>query len=147
MLILVLSLAMGALSGKASAEGHPSRPISVIVPFPPGGVAELTARPLLAVASEKRHPAFPNIPTLRELGYDVEYYMWCGFFAPKGTPPDILKTLREATRKAAASPEFKAAMEKMNTPIDYRDSEEFQKFWDQDAQRSIEAVRRIGKVQ
>ena len=101
----------------------------------------------LAVASEKRHPAFPNVPTLKELGYDVEYYMWCGFFAPKATPPDILKTLREATRKAAASPEFKAAMDKMNTPIDYRDADEFQKFWDKDAQRSIEAIRRIGRVE
>jgi len=101
----------------------------------------------LAVASEKRHPAFPNIPTLKELGYDVEYYMWCGFFAPKATPADFMKILREATRKAAASPEFKKAMDNMNTPIDYRDADEFQKFWDKDAQRSIEAVRRIGKVQ
>jgi tripartite-type tricarboxylate transporter receptor subunit TctC len=101
----------------------------------------------LAVASEKRHPAFPNVPTLKELGYDVEYYMWCGFFAPKATPPDILKILREATRKAVASPEFKAAMDKMNTPIDYRDADEFQKFWDKDAQRSIEAIRRIGRVE
>lgn len=101
----------------------------------------------LAVASEKRHPAFPNVPTLKELGYDVEYYMWCGFFAPKATPPDILKTLREATRNAAASPEFKAAMDKMNTPIDYRDTDEFQKFWDKDAQRSIEAIHRIGRVE
>ncbi len=101
----------------------------------------------LAVASEKRHPVFPNVPTLKELGYDVEYYMWCGFFAPKAPPPDILKTLREATRKAAAAPEFKAAMDKMNTPIDYRDADEFQKFWDKDAQRSIEAIRRIGRVE
>ncbi len=101
----------------------------------------------LAVASEKRHPAFPNVPTLKELGYEVEYYMWCGFFAPKATSPDILKTLREATRKAAASPEFKAAMDRMNTPIDYRDADEFQKFWDKDAQRSIEAVRRIGRME
>jgi len=101
----------------------------------------------LAVASEKRHPAFPNVPTLKELGYDVEYYMWCGVFAPKATPPDILKTLREATRKAAASPEFKAAMDRMNTPIDYRDADDFQKFWDKDAQRSIEAIRRIGRVE
>ena len=101
----------------------------------------------LAVASEKRHPAFPNVPTLKELGYDVEYYMWCGFFAPRATPPDILKILREATRQAAASPEFKAAMDKMNTPIDYRDADEFQKFWDKDAQRSIEAIRRIGRIE
>ena len=48
-LILALSLAIGGLSANASPEGYPSRPLSVIVPFPPGGVAELTARPLLAV--------------------------------------------------------------------------------------------------
>jgi tripartite-type tricarboxylate transporter receptor subunit TctC len=47
--IVLLSLAIGGISAKASPEGYPSRPISVIVPFPPGGVAELTARPLLAV--------------------------------------------------------------------------------------------------
>ncbi len=40
-----------------------------------------------------------------------------------------------------------SAMDKMNTPIDYRDADGVQKFWDQDAQRSIEAIRRIGKVQ
>jgi len=118
-----------------------SVPIIAFVQLKSGDVAPL------AVASEKRHPAFPNIPTLKELGYDVEYYMWCGFFAPKATPPDILKILREATRKAAASPEFKAAMDKMNTPIDYRDADEFQRFWDRDAQRSIEAIRRIGRVE
>ena len=48
-LILLLLVAMGGFSGKGSAETYPSRPVSVIVPFPPGGVAELTARPLLAV--------------------------------------------------------------------------------------------------
>lgn len=38
-------------------------------------------------------------------------------------------------------------MDKMNTPIDYRDADEFQKFWDKDAQRSIEAIHRIGRVE
>jgi hypothetical protein len=38
-------------------------------------------------------------------------------------------------------------MDQMNTPIDYRDADDFQNFWDQDAQRSIEAICRIGKVQ
>lgn len=101
----------------------------------------------LAVTSEKRLAAFPNVPTLKELGYDVEYYIWCGLFAPKATPADVVKTLRDATRKAAASAEFKQAMEKMNTPIDYRDADEFQKFWDKDAKRLAEVVRIIGKVQ
>lgn len=118
-----------------------SVPIIAIPQIKSGGV-----RPL-AVTSDKRLADFPNVPTLRELGYDVEYYIWCGLFAPKATPPDVLKTLREAIRKAAVSPEFKSAMEKMNTPIDYRDAEEFQKFWDKDAKRLAEVVKIIGKVQ
>jgi hypothetical protein len=58
-----------------------------------------------------------------------------------------MKTSRDATRRAATFPEFKAAMDKINTPVDYRDADDFQNFWDQAAQRSIEAIRRIGKVQ
>ena len=54
---------------------------------------------------------------------------------------------RGRTAKAAASPEFKAAMEKMDTPIKYLDAPEFQKFWDEDAERLMKAVRNIGKVQ
>jgi tripartite-type tricarboxylate transporter receptor subunit TctC len=87
------------------------------------------------------------VPTLKELGYDAEFYIWSGFFAPRATPPAAIKVLREATRQAANSPEFKAAMEKMETPIYYLDADEFQKFWDRDAKRLIEGVRKIGKVQ
>ncbi len=101
----------------------------------------------LAVTSVKRLAAYPDVPTLKELGFDVEYYIWCALFAPKAVPPDVLKTLREAAGKVAASPEFKTAMEKMNTPIDYRDADEFQKFWDKDAERLIQTIRHIGKVQ
>ena len=34
----------------------------------------------------KRAPAFPDVPTMKELGYDVEFSLWVGLFAPKGTP-------------------------------------------------------------
>jgi tripartite-type tricarboxylate transporter receptor subunit TctC len=101
----------------------------------------------LAVTSEKRLAAFPEVPTLKELGYDVEYYIWCGIFAPKAVPQDIIKILREAIRKVVVIPEFKTAMEKMSTPIDYRDADEFQKFWDKDAERLIKTIHHIGKVQ
>jgi tripartite-type tricarboxylate transporter receptor subunit TctC len=101
----------------------------------------------LAVTSTKRLSAFPDVPTLKELGYDVEYYIWCGLFAPQATPKETLKILREAVRQVVASPEFKNAMEKMNTPIDYRDADDFKKFWDADAERLIKTIRHIGKVQ
>jgi tripartite-type tricarboxylate transporter receptor subunit TctC len=103
---------------------------------------------VLAGWGDKRLPALPDVPTIKELGYkDVEFYIWSGFFAPVATPPAAIKVLREATAKAVQMPDFKAAMEKMETPIYYLDAPEFQKFWDQDAERLIKAVRNIGKVQ
>jgi tripartite-type tricarboxylate transporter receptor subunit TctC len=101
----------------------------------------------LAVSSEKRLSAYPDIPTLKELGYDVEYYIWCGLFAPQATLPETLKIVREGVKNVVGTPEFKNAMEKMNTPIDYRDADEFKKFWDADAERLIKVIRLIGKVQ
>ena len=103
---------------------------------------------ILASWGDKRLASLPDVPTMKELGYkDVEFLIWSGFFAPVATPPAAIKVLREASAKAAQAPEFKAAMEKMDTPIDYRDAPEFQKFWDDDAARLVKAVRNIGKVE
>ena len=101
----------------------------------------------LAVTSDKRLAAYPDVPTLKELGYDVEYYIWCGLFAPQATSKETIKILRDAVREVVATPEFKNAMEKMKTPIDYRDADDFKKFWDADAERLIKTIRHIGKVQ
>lgn len=103
---------------------------------------------VLACWGAKRLAAFPEIPTLMELGYkDVEFYIWSGLFAPAATPPGVIKILREAVREAVKSPEFKSAMEKMDTPISYLDADEFKVFWEKDAQRLARAVRNIGKVE
>jgi len=103
---------------------------------------------VLANWGDKRLPALPDVATMKELGYkDVEFYIWSGFFAPAATPAGLIKILREATAKAVQIPDFKAAMEKMETPIYYLDAPEFQKFWDSDAERLIKAVRNIGKAQ
>ena len=103
---------------------------------------------VLAGWGDKRLNSLPDVPTFKELGYkDVEFYIWSGFFAPAATPPAAIKVLREVTAKAVQSLDFKSAMEKMETPIYYLDAPEFQKFWDQDAERLIKAVRNIGKVQ
>ncbi|PKN66196.1 MAG: Tat pathway signal protein [Deltaproteobacteria bacterium HGW-Deltaproteobacteria-15] len=103
---------------------------------------------VLAGWGAKRIPALPDTPTLKELGYkDVEFYIWSGFFAPAATPPAVIKILREATAKAVKTPDFVSAMQKMETPINYMDAPEFQKFWDEDAARLAKAVKNIGKVQ
>jgi tripartite-type tricarboxylate transporter receptor subunit TctC len=101
----------------------------------------------LAVTSAARHPSYPDVPTLKELGYDVEYYLWVGIFAPKATPATAVKALREAVKQAVDDPAFKSAMEKIQVPIAYQDAEEFRAWWDADAVRLAEAVKRIGRVE
>ena len=59
-------------------------------------------RPLASFGGT-RSKVLPDVPTLKELGYDVEYYLWVGMFAPKGTPPAIVATLRAAIGKAVQS--------------------------------------------
>lgn len=101
----------------------------------------------LAVTGATRHPYFPDVPTVKELGYDVEYYLWIGLFAPRATPPAALRVLREAVRQAVDDPAFKSAMEKIQTPIAYKDADEFKTWWDTDAGRLAEVVKRIGKLE
>ncbi len=102
---------------------------------------------VLAGWGSKRIAAFPEVPTFKELGYDAEFYIWAGLFAPRETPAPVLKVLTDSTRKAMDGPVFKSAMEKMKTPVVYMAPDEFQKYWDKETQRLVAIVRHIGKVQ
>jgi tripartite-type tricarboxylate transporter receptor subunit TctC len=101
---------------------------------------------LLAHSGTGRLAAFPDIPALKELGYDVEYYAWAGLVAPKGIPSHVFKTLRDAVRQVVQEPDFKNAMAKLETPISYQDADEFNRWWAQDAQTLAAVVKKIGKV-
>jgi len=101
----------------------------------------------LAGWGAKRVAALPDVATFKELGYDIEFYIWAGLFAPRGTSPAVMKTIRESVKQAVDTAEFKAAMEKLQTPIAYLDAPEFQKFWDKDAKMLTEAIKRIGKLE
>jgi tripartite-type tricarboxylate transporter receptor subunit TctC len=102
-------------------------------------------RPLASFGA-RRSPALPEVPTMKELGYDVEFYLWVGLFAPKGTPAPVIATLREASKKAAANEQFAGAMKNLGQDVAYLDQPEFKAFWDADAKRVEDAVRQIGKV-
>lgn len=101
----------------------------------------------LAHYGTKRLPDFPDVPTMKELGYDIEYYLWTGLFAPKGVPDPILKTIAAAVARAVEDPDFKAAMAKAKMPIAYQDAGEFKAWWDKDAAMLAEVVKKIGKVE
>ena len=99
----------------------------------------------LATFGAARSKAMPDVPTLKELGYDVEYYLWIGIFAPKGVTPAIVTTLRTAIGKAAHSDQFTAALANAGQELAYLDGPDFQAFWDIDGKRTDEAVISIGR--
>jgi tripartite-type tricarboxylate transporter receptor subunit TctC len=102
----------------------------------------------LAGWGDKRVPSLPDVPTFKELGYpDAEFYIWAGVFAGKGTPEPILTRLRDAMRQVVADPDFKGAMDKLETPIVFKQGEEFQRFFDADARRLAAGVRRVGRIE
>jgi tripartite-type tricarboxylate transporter receptor subunit TctC len=101
----------------------------------------------LAGWGAKRVAAMPDVPTFKELGFDIEFYIWAGMFAPKGTPEPIMRKLRETMKQVVQEAEFKDAMAKLETPIAYMDAPEFQKFYERDARMLAEATRRIGRVE
>jgi len=101
----------------------------------------------LAMFGAERSKALPDVPTMKELGYNIEYYLWVGAFAPKGTPAAVISYQRDILNKVAHSDQFKTAMSNLGQDVSYLDQPDFAKFWDADAQRIENAVRQIGKVQ
>ena len=66
---------------------------------------------LLAALTSARDPAFPDVPTAREQGFDVALDGWRGVAAPHGTPPAMIAKLEKAIRAAVESPEFEKRSE------------------------------------
>ena len=99
----------------------------------------------LACFSPKRAASLPDVPTMEELGYNVEFSIWVGLFAPKGTPALAIAKLRTETKKVVENEQFKKAMENIGDVVAFLDQPEFAKFWDEDAKRVEQAVSLIGK--
>jgi tripartite-type tricarboxylate transporter receptor subunit TctC len=122
--------------------------IDALASGPSAAIGQIKAGKMraLAVWGDKRLASLPDVPSMKELGYDATFYIWSGLFAPAATPQSIMTVLRDAARRTVEDPEFKEAMAKVETPIAYLDAPEFKIFLDRDSQRLRVAVERIGKV-
>jgi tripartite-type tricarboxylate transporter receptor subunit TctC len=102
----------------------------------------------LAGWGDKRVAALPEVPTFKELGYpDAEFYIWAGLFAPRGTPEPVLAKLRDTVRTSVGDGDFKGTMDKLETPIVFKQGDDFSRFFEADARRLAEGVRKVGKVE
>jgi len=75
----------------------------------------------LANMSEKRTTGLEDVPTLKELGYNVTYSVNRGIMVPKGTPAAVIAKLNDACAKATKEPEFAKAMLLQGTEVYYLD--------------------------
>jgi tripartite-type tricarboxylate transporter receptor subunit TctC len=123
--------------------------VEALASGPAAAIGQIKGGKMRALASwsTERLKLLPDIPTFKELGYEAEFYIWSGVFVSAATPAAIQTRLRAAVRQAATSDEFKAAMEKVSTPVSYLDAPEFKQYWDRDAARLKVAVEKIGRVE
>ena len=82
----------------------------------------------LAIASAQRHPDMPDVPTLKELGLNIEYEVVRGLLVPKATPEPVRAKLGDACAKAAAEPEYAAAMKLQGTRVAYLNAKDYGAF-------------------
>lgn len=80
---------------------------------------------VLGLAADKHNDFLPQVPTLREQGYDVVSDIRRGFVAPQGIDPAQLEYLREIFKKICEDPEYLAAMKTAGQPTEYMDGEAF----------------------
>jgi tripartite-type tricarboxylate transporter receptor subunit TctC len=102
-------------------------------------------RPLV-VFQNSRHPAFPDAPTAKELGWNVANGIWFLLMAPKGTPAPVMKHIHDAARTAMEEPAFKAAMELRGVDVDYRSGEKVRADLWREYKAHTVILKRIGMI-
>jgi putative tricarboxylic transport membrane protein len=85
------------------------------------GKVEAGQLKFIAIATEKRNPEIPNVPTLKELGINVVYDVNRGINVPKGTPAPVIAKLESACASAVKEPAFADSMKKQATDVRYMD--------------------------
>ena len=85
-----------------------------------------------AIVGNGRSKKNPDIPTLKELGYDVPHVTnWCGLFAPKGTPKELVVKLSDAVGRVFQNKEFLDTVERMDVDAHYLPYTEFAKYYNE----------------
>ena len=100
----------------------------------------------LVVFQETRHPAFPEAPTARELGWNVANGVWFLLMAPKGTPAPVVKYIHDAAKTVLEDPAFKTAMDLRGADVDYRPGDQLRADLWREYKAHTAILKRIGLI-
>lgn len=98
----------------------------------------------IAIATEKRSPEMPTVPTLKELGVNVVYDVNRGLMAPKGTPGPVLAKLESSCAAAAKEAAFADSMKKQATDVRYMGRTEYAAWLKQNDQLNANLAKELG---
>jgi tripartite-type tricarboxylate transporter receptor subunit TctC len=96
------------------------------------------------IATEKRDPIMPELPTLREQGIDIVYGLYRGVVAPKGTPKAVIKHYEAGFAKAMQDPKVKKALDEKGTWNVYLNSDDYRKFFEKEFADHKKVAIKIG---
>jgi tripartite-type tricarboxylate transporter receptor subunit TctC len=112
----------------------------ILLPLPQVQAGRLTG---IAVASSRRSPLAPELPTMSELGYPIDIDTWYGLLAPAGTPKDIVARLSAETVRIVSLPELKERTRTQGIELGGSTPEEFAAFMAADIAKWTRAIREM----
>lgn len=115
----------GPETNTAVLGGHVTSAVAIMSDLMP--LVKSNELRILASVSSARLEISPDVPTLKELGYDIAINSYMGVGVPKGVPADRLKILQDAFAKTFNDPAFQDIMKKTNIPANYLSGSEFGK--------------------
>ena len=102
---------------------------------------------ILAVTSDKRLSQAPDVPTVKELGYDMTFANWRGFFGPPGLPEDKANAYRELLKSMYPTPQWEEIRSKRGWQNLYQPGDEFVAFLEKQEQEIGNMMRKLGFIQ
>jgi len=101
---------------------------------------------VLLAFQPKRHPVFPDVPTAKELGWDVANGVWFLLMAPKGTPAPVVRYLHDAAKAAVQDAKFGEAITNRGMDVDYRPGDVLRADLWREYKVHTDILRRIGML-
>ncbi|WP_395067839.1 Bug family tripartite tricarboxylate transporter substrate binding protein [Paraburkholderia silvatlantica] len=99
---------------------------------------------LLATTGSKRNPAYPDVPTFKELGYEVNPTQWYGVAAPVGTPPAIVARINDGIQAILKQPDVVKQLTMNGAVINDTSGDAFTKFVESDIADYRSAIKPPG---
>lgn len=99
---------------------------------------------LLVTWGEARAKRFPEVPTLRESGFDIVSASPYGIAGPKGMDPGVVRKLHDIFKAALHEPAHLAVLERYDMPVMYRDSADYTAFVRQQIEEDRAMIRKLG---